>query len=103
MSGGMIRRLISRFRAAKKVVFNRPSNSLRSALLSQHAVCLGIDLLFVGCAQFALMLHLGRASLRISCVTRIGHRIFTLLWQSEFLVWLRLLLRGCKFCHRTSP
>jgi hypothetical protein len=42
MSGGMIRRLISRFRAAKKVVFNRPSNSLaphyfpntRSALAS---------------------------------------------------------------------
>jgi transposase, IS6 family len=30
-----------------------------------------------------------------------GH--VTLLWQSEFLVWLRLLLRGCKFCHRTSP
>ena len=74
------------------------------ALFAQHFICFGVDLLFVSCAQFALMFHLGGTGLSIPGVTSIRHRIFALLRQSKVFLWFRVLLRCCKFCHlRTSP
>ena len=73
------------------------------ALFAQHFICFGVDLLFVSCAQFSLMCHLGGTGLSIPGVTSIRHRIFALLRQSKFFLWFRVLLRCCKFCHlRTS-
>jgi hypothetical protein len=72
-------------------------------LLAQNAICLGVDLLLVCGACFAFVLHLGRPSLGISGVTGIRHWVFTLLGQSEVLVWLSVPFRGCKFCHCDSP
>jgi hypothetical protein len=85
--------------------FPKPLTSVLDAclLLAQHFVRFGVDLLFVRCAQFALVLHLGRPSLGIPRVTFVGHWIFAFLRQPEFLGWLGLLLRGRQFCHRTSP
>jgi hypothetical protein len=72
-------------------------------LFAQNFICLGVDLLFVTCAQFALMLHLNGAGLRITRVAFVGHRKFALLGQAKFLAWLRVLFRGCKLCHSISP
>src|ERR1700722_6939554 len=71
--------------------------------LAQHFICLGIDLLFIGCAQFSLMLHLGSASLGIAGVAGVWHRKFALLRQSEFFARLSLPFRCCEFCHYTVP
>ena len=73
------------------------------ALFGQDFIGLGVDLLLIGCAQFALMLHLGGPSLRVAGVACIGHWVFALFRQSEFLLWLRVFLRCCKFGHATSP
>jgi hypothetical protein len=45
-----------------------PSRHTKSSplLLIQNAICLGINLLFVSGAQFALMFHLRGASLRVA-------------------------------------
>src|SRR5207248_10299798 len=43
-----------------------PFSALLWRLFAQYLICLGVDLLLVSCAQFALMLHLGCASLRVS-------------------------------------
>jgi hypothetical protein len=74
-----------------------------AALFAEDLIRLHVDLLFVSGAQLALMLHLRGASLRIPSVTGIRHWVFALFRQSEFLGWLCVLLRGCKFCHSTSP
>src|SRR5580698_7738256 len=71
-------------------------------LLAQHLICLGVDLLLIGCAQFALMLHLGSASLGIPRVAGVRHRVFALFRQSEFFARLGLLFRCCEFCHYTT-
>jgi hypothetical protein len=49
------------------------------------------------------MLHLRGTRLCIPSVTGVGHRIFALLWKPELFLGLSILLRCCKFCHRTSP
>ena len=66
-----------------------------SELFTQNPVRLGVDLLFVCGAQFALMLHLGCAGLRISGVTGVRHGVFALLRKPKFFVRLRLPRRCC--------
>jgi hypothetical protein len=72
-------------------------------LLAQHLICLGVDLLLIGCAQFALMLHLGSASFGIPRVARVWHWVFALFGQSKFFARLSLLFRCCEFCHYALP
>src|ERR1035438_2766190 len=72
--------------------------SFSDNLLFQNAICLSVDFLLISFAQFALMFHLRGASLCISGVTGVRHRVFALLWQPEFFFWLGVLLRCCKFC-----
>src|ERR1017187_6921708 len=88
-------------RGGKWVVLGQ--GHMSGALFPQYLICLSVDLLFVRCAQFALMLHLRGASLRIPGVAFIRHWVFTFFWEPKFLLGLRFLLRCCKFWHRTSP
>ena len=66
--------------------FRRNPLTLRERLLIQDVICLGVDFLLVGCAQFALMLHLGGARLGVSGVTGIRHGVFALLRKPEFFL-----------------
>src|SRR5690348_12640066 len=70
-------------------------------LFIEDAVGLGVDFLLVRCAQFTLVFHLGRASLRVLSVIGIRHRVFALLWKPEFLFRFSVLFFGCKLCHIT--
>src|SRR4051812_38645024 len=72
----------------------------RSALLvAEYLVRFGVDLLLVRGAQFPLMLHLRRPSLRIAGMSSIRHRVLALLRQTEVAFGLRVPLRCCKICH----
>src|SRR5579863_1883003 len=49
------------------------------------------------------MFHLRGPSLGVAGVTLIGHRVFTLCREPEFLLRFGVLLCGREFGHNTSP